>query len=79
VGSGEICDVQVTGRDLLDVHAHVDWSGAPRLAQIRPAAPGAPITLDGLSVDRVATLRPDAQVLIGPTPLRIKYPDLDRA
>jgi serine/threonine protein kinase len=75
VGAGEICAVQVTGRDLLDVHAHIDWSGSPRLAQIRPAAPGAPITIDGLTVDRVATLRPDADVLVGPIPLRIHYPE----
>jgi serine/threonine protein kinase len=77
VGAGEICAVQVTGRDLLDVHAFIDWSGYPRLAQIRPAAPGAPITIDGLNVDRVATLRPDAEVLIGPTPLRIRYPQAE--
>ncbi len=74
VGAGEVCAVQVTGRDLLDVHALLEWSGAPRLAQIRPAAPGAPISIDGLMVDRVATIRPDSEVLIGQTPLRIVYP-----
>ncbi|MCX4245628.1 serine/threonine protein kinase [Paraliomyxa miuraensis] len=75
VGAGEICAVQVTGRELLDVHAHIEWSGFPRLAQIRPAAPGAPITIDGLAVDRVATIRPDAEVQVGPTPLRFVYPE----
>ncbi|MEM9458586.1 MAG: FHA domain-containing serine/threonine-protein kinase [Myxococcota bacterium] len=77
VGAGEICAVQVTGRDLLDVHAHIEWSGRPRRAQLRPAAPGIPLTVDGRDVDRVATLKPGTEVQLGSATLRLRYPKAD--
>ncbi|MCA9654307.1 MAG: serine/threonine protein kinase [Myxococcales bacterium] len=75
VGAGEVCAIQVTGGSLLDVHAHIEWSGSPRLAQIRPAAPGAPIVVDGVPVDHVATLGPGSEVVIGGVTLHLRYPD----
>ncbi len=74
VGAGEICAVQVTGRDLLDVHAHIEWSGMPRRAHILPAAPGAPITIDGVTIERVTPIEPDVDVMLGSATLRIVYP-----
>jgi len=75
VGTGEVCAIQAAGRGLLDVHAHIEWSGMPRRAHLRPAAPGAPITIDGVSIDRVAELRPDTEVALGSTTLRVHYPE----
>ena len=74
VGAGEVCPIQVTGGALLDVHAHLEWSGAPRLAQIRPAAPGASITVDGHAVDTVATLQPGQEVVLGGLSMTLEYP-----
>ncbi len=74
VGGGEICAVQIPGRGLLDVHAHIEWSGLPRLAHIRPAAPGAAISIEGQTIDRIAPIGPDTEVLLGTTTLRVHYP-----
>ncbi|MEM7154875.1 MAG: FHA domain-containing serine/threonine-protein kinase [Myxococcota bacterium] len=75
VGAGEICAVQVTGGDLLDVHAMLDWSGFPRRAVIRPAAPGAPITINGHKVDQVARVPNGAELIVGGIVMRVHYPD----
>ncbi len=74
VGAGEVCAIQITHGDLLDVHAFIDWSGAPRLAEIRPAAPGAVMMVDGHDVEHVAVLRPGSEVMLGTTSLRLHYP-----
>ncbi|MCH9682537.1 MAG: serine/threonine protein kinase [Deltaproteobacteria bacterium] len=75
VGAGEVCAIQVTHGDLLDVHAFIDWSGMPRRAQIRPAAPGAVVVLDGHDIEHAATLNPRNEVTLGTTTLRVHYPD----
>jgi serine/threonine protein kinase len=74
IGAGEFCDVVVAGGEVLDAHALIDWSGSPRRAQLRPAAPGANLTLGGLPVTQSVDLEPGDRFRIGNTELELVYP-----
>ena len=74
IGAGEFCDVVIAGGEVSDVHAIVDWSGAPRRAHLHPAGLGARVRVDDEPLSGPVFLPAGAIVTIGNTQLELAYP-----
>jgi hypothetical protein len=79
VGYGAGCDIQLAADEVPQVFGVIEWTGAPREAELRPLVTDGQLRVNGHVLDYRVRLVAGTKLQIGAFRLELTYPSAKRA